>query len=563
MFTALGSEPSSVPEGFLQQLDESLRRTFGSPFTLWLQGPSWRCWRAGPAQLGTEAAGDLSESWRWLIEAAAGRPAGPVIRPDGEGGYQMAFAVRSPQGPLVVAAGKPSLSPAGLLNRLAEFVQNRLTLGQRLYDYRRQLGDYARQVTEDLEEIQFLLSLSEHLELCDVRRSVSDVAESVLPVLRELIRAEGLATVRAAHPGGGGPCNEARPSSPVVWFGPRVFSDRQVQTLVARFRDAASQQPVVRNRIARDRAFADFPGLDSFVLAAVGVRDSCTGWLLAVNRRPSAVSDSAGEAYPGYGLSGCEFGSVEASMMGAAAVMLATHGRNLHFVRDRETLLVGALRALINAIDAKDSYTCGHSDRVALIARRLGEQLGLNRQQREQLYLAGLLHDIGKIGIPDSVLLKAGKLTEEELGQIKRHPERGHAILKHLSHLTEVLPGVLHHHERWDGRGYPHGLGGEAIPLAARIIAVADAYDAMTSSRPYRRAMPEEKAEDILRRGAGSQWDRRVIEALFLVLDDVRAICREAHQHTRALLEAGAATPQPGLAATDSLAGAVKEIHVP
>ncbi len=137
--------------------------------------------------------------------------------------------------------------------------------------------------------------------------------------------------------------------------------------------------------------------------------------------------------------------------------------------------------------------------------------------------------------MPDEVLLKPGKLTDEEFEKIKQHPAIGHSILKHLKQLSYVLPGVLHHHESVDGRGYPHGLTGEAIPFSARILAVADAYDAMTSSRPYRSVMPREKAESILQENAGTQWDARVVEAFFGAASDLHTICQKLTIQTEEL----------------------------
>ena len=141
-------------------------------------------------------------------------------------------------------------------------------------------------------------------------------------------------------------------------------------------------------------------------------------------------------------------------------------------------------------------------------------KMGRGVEECEQIYMAGLLHDVGKIGVPDSILGKPGSLTNDEYTIVKKHPEIGHTILKHLKQLDYVLPGVLHHHEAINGRGYPHGLFGEAIPLQGRILAVADAYDAMTSDRPYRPGMPSQKAESILKAEAGRTWDSDAVSAL-------------------------------------------------
>nr|WP_205685163.1 HD domain-containing phosphohydrolase [Peribacillus acanthi] len=161
-------------------------------------------------------------------------------------------------------------------------------------------------------------------------------------------------------------------------------------------------------------------------------------------------------------------------------------------------------------LDARDPYTAGHSIRVADYSILIAEKAGLSEDQIDLLKKSALLHDIGKIGIRDSVLLKEGRLTEEEFDTIKQHPVIGANILEQINltdELKPLLPGVKYHHERYDGKGYPEGLKGEEIPLFGRIMAVADAYDAMTSDRPYRKGMPQEKALSILEEGKGSQWD--------------------------------------------------------
>src|SRR5690606_20290161 len=134
-----------------------------------------------------------------------------------------------------------------------------------------------------------------------------------------------------------------------------------------------------------------------------------------------------------------------------------------------------------------------HSERVAYMATRLGEAIGLDAETAQRLHIAGLVHDVGKIGVPEAVLCKPGRLTDEEFKLIKLHPEIGHRILRDIPQLADVLPGVLSHHERWDGKGYPHGLAGEEIPMFGRLIAIADSFDAMSSTRTYRSAMPREK----------------------------------------------------------------------
>jgi putative nucleotidyltransferase with HDIG domain len=224
---------------------------------------------------------------------------------------------------------------------------------------------------------------------------------------------------------------------------------------------------------------------------------------------------------------GGEFGTVEASLVNSIGAILGIHSSNRDLYRQQAEFLASVVRALTSAIDAKDPYTCGHSDRVARIGVRLAKELGCDAKMLHTIYMAGLLHDIGKIGIDDAVLRKPGKLTEAEFDHIKQHPELGYRILADLHQLADVLPAVLHHHEQWDGKGYPFKLAGEQIPLIARILAVADAYDAMNSDRPYRRGMPVERVEELFRQGAAQQWDAEVIKAYFTAKSDITKIAQE------------------------------------
>jgi HD-GYP domain-containing protein (c-di-GMP phosphodiesterase class II) len=179
--------------------------------------------------------------------------------------------------------------------------------------------------------------------------------------------------------------------------------------------------------------------------------------------------------------------------------------------------LVNTVHALARAVDAKDGYTHSHSQRVARYAAELGRALGLLEPQLEQLRSAGVLHDVGKIGIPDAVLLKPAKLDAAELAVMRRHSELGRDIIAGAG-LEEIATWVLHLHERYDGRGYPEGLAGELIPLESRILHCADALEAMTSSRIYRPGMPVEAALEELEDGSGSQFDPHIVAALNLLV---------------------------------------------
>jgi HD-GYP domain-containing protein (c-di-GMP phosphodiesterase class II) len=213
-----------------------------------------------------------------------------------------------------------------------------------------------------------------------------------------------------------------------------------------------------------------------------------------------------------------QISSYDIQLLEAAAAFTGAFLENTQLYRDHQAMFVGSLKALTAAIDAKDRYTCGHSERVALLASRLAAAAGLGETYAGRIHICGLLHDVGKIGVPEAVLSKPGKLTEQEFGLVRLHPEIGFRILKDIPQLADILPGVLHHHERWDGDGYPHNLRGEQIPLPARILGLADTFDAMSSNRSYRAAVPRDAVLAEIRRLAGAQFDPALANT-FLSLD--------------------------------------------
>ncbi|HYE20628.1 MAG TPA: HD-GYP domain-containing protein [Tepidisphaeraceae bacterium] len=210
--------------------------------------------------------------------------------------------------------------------------------------------------------------------------------------------------------------------------------------------------------------------------------------------------------------------SGEIRFLEAAAQLIGVFVENVARFDEQRAMFLGTLRAMTASIDAKDPYTRGHSERVAHLAAITAAALGLDERTVERFRVAGLLHDVGKIGVPEAVLRKAARLDDAEFALIKKHPEIGHGILRDIPGLADVLPGVLHHHEKWDGHGYPHGVAGETIPLVARVLALADTFDAMSSSRAYRAAMPRERVLAEIRRCAGTQFDPAVVPA-FVGLD--------------------------------------------
>ena len=178
------------------------------------------------------------------------------------------------------------------------------------------------------------------------------------------------------------------------------------------------------------------------------------------------------------------------------------------------------VQALAASVDAKDKYTHGHSSRVAAYSREIARRAGYSESEQDRIYMMGILHDVGKIGIQDAIINKTSRLTDEEYAQIKTHPVVGSDILKNITDFPELMIGARWHHERYDGRGYPDGLAGEAIPEVARIIAVADTYDAMTSNRSYRGALSQAHVRGEIQRCRGSQFDPRFADIMLQMIDE-------------------------------------------
>lgn len=217
------------------------------------------------------------------------------------------------------------------------------------------------------------------------------------------------------------------------------------------------------------------------------------------------------------------------------AVELTRLQRNLESMVDEKTkenenLFFHVVECLADAIDAKDNYTNGHSGRVAAYSKEIARRYGYDEKQQEKIFMMGLLHDVGKIGVPDEVINKPGRLTDEEFACIKKHPAIGYKILSNIKEMPELSAGARFHHERYGGNGYPEGISGLDIPEVARIIAVADAYDAMTSNRSYRGVLPQEKVRDEIEKGKGTQFDPQFADIMLEMIDEdqeyhMRDIC--------------------------------------
>jgi len=387
-------------------------------------------------------------------------------------------------------ASLPSIS-VSCLETIIRLATDNSKQTERLLTLNKDVDELSYQIEKTYEEITLLHGLTHNLQ---ISRSPVEIAELCLSRMEELMGSAGHA----------------------VWIQNRDDEhDFRVQgqlpldefdfvRLVDRYRGRDWSRPLVENHIVGTLLGADFPGLQSLIMVPISKDAHGYGWLMSCNS-----------------VSGRQFGTVEASLLNSVATILATHIRNIDLYRQHDDLLVGFVKSMVSTLDAKDPYTRGHSQRVALIARRLGEELGLPPGDLDDVYLSGLLHDIGKVGVDDRILRKPDKLTDEEFDQVKKHPLIGYDILRGLTNLQRVLPGVRNHHEHYNGRGYPDALTGDQIPLMARIIAVADSYDAMSKDRPYRSGLKTKKIESILKHGRSKQWDSLVIDAFFRVRDDI------------------------------------------
>ncbi|WP_206028683.1 HD-GYP domain-containing protein [Thalassoroseus pseudoceratinae] len=382
--------------------------------------------------------------------------------------------------------------------------------------------EYMHRVNSSYEEVTFVRWLVSQIQFRGLQDDDETLAAQIWPELKSILGAEGVYYIK---------CHQTVQQTPSELCVPRIaLAEGPLRLANELLADPTSAEkllvweyPQVHNSDQRPHGDGESAEVWSYIIVPVVNEAIQLGWILAVNKTVDSYFERSAHVDE-FQPSEVEFGTYEATFMEAVATLLVTHAHNYSLFRAQEKLLLNTIRTLVNAVDARDPYTRGHSERVALTSRRLAEQLGLSTKECEEIYVAGLLHDIGKIGVPDRVLSKPGHLTDEEFELIKQHPTIGCQILRGLGEFAYVLPGVRYHHEAWDGSGYPDGLAGDAIPFIARIIAVADSYDAMTSNRPYRNGMPIEKAERILRENVGVQWDEKVVEAYFQIREDIHAI---------------------------------------
>jgi putative nucleotidyltransferase with HDIG domain len=381
----------------------------------------------------------------------------------------------------------------------------------RISTSQQELDNLSGQLANTYEELSLIYQISGGMKVN--RRTTDFFKQTCVDVMQVLgVRAMGVA-LSSDKPGWTEP----------VLFGRLALSPFKLKQLGAELNRALRDRKGVFlcNDLQRDKTFK-WLATDAKQLVAVPLQwqDEILGCIFGLDKESG------------------EFNSVDAKLLNSIANESAIYLENARLFEDVHGLMMGLLHALTSAVDAKDAYTCGHSERVALLSQTLAREAHLPEPQVERIYMAGLLHDVGKIGVPESVLQKAGRLTPEEFEHMKKHPEIGARILSDIKQVEDVIPGVLHHHERYDGRGYPAGLAGKEIPLMGRIICLADCFDAMSSNRTYRRALPLEVALIEIRRCSGSQFDPALVEAFLKIdVEQFRAILKDHHVQARRRLE--------------------------
>jgi putative nucleotidyltransferase with HDIG domain len=407
--------------------------------------------------------------------------------------------------------------PPRAIQEMSAALVEKHALQQSNVQLKRQLGDISSHLLMTFEEITLLHRLTEHLSIA---KSVTDLCSLSVNWLADVIPARSVAiwfdSMDALHDGHS--LGQGTDGQPVlIVHGACPLQEQEFSRFIERLGPRVNSEPLVLNRGATSSPTWFYPDVCEIISVPIREGNRLFGWIIAFNHTGvSDVTNSEGE-----------FGTVEACLMSSVATILGIHCGNIALYHEQSEFFSSVVRALTSAIDAKDPYTCGHSDRVARLSVCLARQLGCDKDQLRTIYLSGLLHDIGKIGIDDNVLRKPGPLTPSEFEHIKTHPELGCRILEGVKQLDEVMPVVRHHHEAWDGSGYPDGLEGEETPFLARVVAVADSIDAMSSDRPYRKGMNEQKLDRILREGAGSQWDPKIVKAVFDVREELCRIGEE------------------------------------
>ena len=452
------------------------------------------------------------------------------------------FDRRKQIGTIVIEYPPIEITEEEALHRLCHKAQLDKILTEKLADnacrYRKCEAEHLQIIFNDLmleqiytiEASQAVVSLSSNLattyeELALMYRISSSMTVSMEPIaflkdigqqIRDVMGVENVAAIITDS-------SMRLGDNKIVQVGNNKISDVQLSLLNSEFiasKLTDKHKTIIENNFAKQTPHNLGINIKHFIATPLLSNDNVVGMLIGINKVENDFDSSDIKLIR--------------SVAGQTSVFLSNH----KMYAELQELLMGVLYSLTESIDAKDPYTCGHSRRVANMSRRLAQEIGLSPERVHQIYLSGLLHDVGKIGIPEGILCKQGKLTDEEYENMKRHPAIGAKILRRIRHLQPILAGVLSHHERLDGRGYPQQLKGKEIPIEGRIICIADSWDAMTSHRTYRRALDFEKARSELIRCKGTQFDPELVD-IFLSwdIDDMMEELHDKHPVDQNLID--------------------------
>lgn len=379
-----------------------------------------------------------------------------------------------------------------------------LTQEQIIDTAQNELATLSDNLTSTYEELNLLYRVSGSMQVTQCpQQFLQNVCDDLLEVVDSSV-----AAVAYAHP-------PAVEEDIIVVAGGEGVCQRQIKDLADGLiaqRLAQAGGPIVDNTLSTE--------IDS-------VKDHAIRNLIAV---PLTSDGEQIGMLIGFNKTG-DFDTIDIKLLNSIGDQAAVFLANSRLFADLQDLLMGVLHALTASIDAKDPYTCGHSQRVAIISRRLAEACGYSPAKVQRIYLTGLLHDVGKIGIPESVLRKPGRLTDEEFECIKSHPGISAKILGGIRQLEDIVPGIVAHHERLDGRGYPNGLKGDEVPIEGLIVGLADSFDAMTSDRTYRKALELDTVVEEIGKCVGTQFHADLVEK-FLSFD-LDAFLDELRKPTR------------------------------
>lgn len=363
----------------------------------------------------------------------------------------------------------------------------------------------SQQLMTSYEELSLVYKLSQQLKLTD---NLEPFFRSCHEDLRELIGADTLTLFMKNPPSG---------HDSFLISGNMELSHEEVVS-ISRYlltRLESTSRPIILSDVSAHPSLVKILKTTTPVILSWPILsdDEPTGLLTAISNSRSDVFDTS-----------------DAHLLSTVARHISSFLENRSLLNDIEELLIGLLTILVNTIDAKDTYTRGHSQRVAIIAQTIALSLGLEKDESEKVYFAGLLHDIGKIGIDEVILRKPGKLTEKEFATIKKHTIIGSKIISSLKQFRLIIPGILYHHERYDGGGYPEGLKEQQIPLMGMIVGLADCFDAITSDRTYRKAMEFEEAIDTIKGCSGTQFSPILVNG-FLECDFGNLMMELSQEH--------------------------------